>query len=308
VPLRHLLLLGAMLLAPVARATPVALYPVQGEGVTDQERADTAALLDMAVRALQADGAALEPRSPFILEPRCAYITAPCIARLAEGGLVLLAKLKRDDTTGLTVSVMLVDAVGRATRRFAFASDVSAPDLRPASRAIALAQADLSGGEPASAASTASAPSSPSPSPEPAAAATPEAVSTAPFASSTPAPERVPESALSPDEPLGARPSTPWTRSAGLWTAAGGAGLLLAGTVVGLLGRNLNDDLTERYQSSKLTNADRTLYDRLDTYEWAANALLIGGGVALATGTTFLVISLDLGPRNGGLLRVEGRF
>jgi hypothetical protein len=129
-----------------ARAgVPVALYPVQAEGLTEGERSEVQAVVESALVAADRRGV-LEPRSPLVTPANCkAPITVGCVATLAKGGVVLYAKAKRRGAQ-ILVTVLFVDAVGRKTRAAAFPIDLFIQNLRPANDAIATIEAELASG------------------------------------------------------------------------------------------------------------------------------------------------------------------
>jgi hypothetical protein len=318
-----------------AAAVPVALYPVQAEGLTDGERSEVQAVVESALLAADRRGV-LEPRTPLLLPGSCkAPITVGCVAMQAKGGVVLYAKAKRRGAQ-ILVTVLFVDGTGRKTRAAAFPVDLFIQNLRPANDAIATVEAELAAG----------ALEDPTPPPAPVRppAERPKAAERTPAVSPPPAPvviAPVPEPAAPPPEPSPSEAvaSTPidltplpkaepartarlpqrtpereadaakspgdWKRSAGRWCIGSGAAMLVAGAVVGITGKRLSDTLSDRYAMGALRPGDGRLYDRVDRYALVANGLLAVGGVTTATGLGLLVFAPS---GNGASVAVAGSF
>lgn len=141
-----MLALIALALPFAGRAgVPVALYPVQSEGLTEAERAEVQAVVSSALQGADRRGV-LEPRSPLVVSGGCKPpITVGCVATLAKGGVVLYAKARRRGAA-INVTILFVDATGRRTRAVAFPVDPFIQNLRPANDAIATIEADLAAG------------------------------------------------------------------------------------------------------------------------------------------------------------------
>jgi len=138
-------LAAAALPLAVTAAVPVALYPVQSEGLTDGERSEVQAVVESALATADRRGV-LEPRSPLVTPAPCRPpITVGCVATQAKGGVILYAKAKRRGAQ-ILVTVLFVDAVGRKTRAAAFPVDLFIQNLRPANDAIATIEAELASG------------------------------------------------------------------------------------------------------------------------------------------------------------------
>ncbi len=150
-----------------AAALPVALYPVRGEGLTISEVADVQGLV---ASALYGAGhrESLRPREPIVLPKTCGAVPADaCLAGLAKGGVVLVARAKKLPETVLLV-LSMVDARGRRTKAVGLGVNLVVQDPRPIDRAIAALEFELEklgGAAPEVAASLA--PEAPAPSPRP---------------------------------------------------------------------------------------------------------------------------------------------
>lgn len=329
-------LLAALTLPLAARAgVPVGLYPLQGEGLTDAERAEVQSVVEAALQSAERRGV-LEPRSPLLVPGNCkAPITVGCVATAAKGGVVLYAKAKRRGAA-ISVTVLFVDATGRKTRAVAFPVDLFIQNLRPATDAIATIEAELAAGNleeslppPPPAVAKPAEPERPAPSarpapaepparaetPAPAPKAEPPAPVAEPPVSSAPIdltprpkaePPRTAKRAAPPVlPPAPEAPSGDWRKGAGTWLTGGGVAMLVGGAVVGLTGKRLSDALSDRYARGELTPDDARLYDRVRLYERVANGLFIAGGVCLASGLTLQAMV----PAGGGAsVALRGSF
>jgi hypothetical protein len=90
----------------------------------------------------------------------------------------------------------------------------------------------------------------------------------------------------------------------------GGAALLAGGAVLAVLGRNLSQELEDKYRGAGLSRSDAAAYDRLDLYNLAGTTMLVAGGVGFVSGLTLWSLAPDVGPTRGGGLRlgVTGSF
>jgi hypothetical protein len=279
--LMPLLLLGGALLAPGERARrlPVAIYPLASEGLRP-EQADLIALLEAGLRRR----AARAPPGPR-LPPSCGPTPADaCLAGLADGGAVLLARASRRGAE-VQVTAVLVDARGRRTRAATFALNLAVQSTRPVGLALEVLEFELL--EP--------------PPPQGVAAAAPPRAIAAPAPSATPAPALGLERA--------GPAATVWRREAGQWTTAGGLVLLCGGGAAAWLGARLTKDLDARYQGGLLRPEDAADYRRVERYGAAATTLLVAGGVLTATGLTLWALAPEVTPvRGGAAFGVKGRF
>jgi hypothetical protein len=339
--LAHLGLLIAALALPAAAvaAVPVALYPVQVDGLTDGERSEVQSVVESALAAADRRGV-LETRTPLVLPATCKPpITVGCVATQAKGGVVLYAKAKRRGAQ-ILVTILFVDGVGRRTRAAAFPLDLFIQNLRPAAEAIATLEGELAAGAledptppPAPRAPAAERPKAavadqrpePSPQPAPAPPQAPAVAEPLPAAEPAPAPSARPSAPIDltpvpraePPRPphVAARPPEKevaagrsggdWRRTAGSWFTGSGLAMLAAGAVVGLTGKRLADELDNRYANRALRPGDGALYDRVDRYALIANALFVAGGVTTAAGLTLHAIA----PAGGGAgVAVAGSF
>lgn len=310
-----------LVLAPaIARATvPVSIYPLEAQGLSETEQSDLQAVIESAVRTGERRGA-LKLRTPALLPASCRIPpTDACLATLAKDGVVLVAKA-RQKSTAIAVTLAFVDAQGRRTRAVAFAFDAFLQDLRPAVQAVAMAEAELDvekasaflGQEPKErapdrvtataerppppAAAASEAASAPPPTPESATAAPSRPLVAEARPNLAPAEPTPLARSIEPEERAPEPVAGSWKRPVGKWASLAGVVLLAGGTTAGLLGKKLNSDLTSKYNSSSLTPADASSYDRLATYELLANGLLIAGGVVTAGGLTLWAIA----PSEGG--------
>jgi hypothetical protein len=104
-------------------------------------------------------------------------------------------------------------------------------------------------------------------------------------------------------------PARTWHLPAAKWTSIVGVALVSLGAGVGYLDKRLSDDLAAANQKNTLTPADRTRYDRVKTYNLAANALFAVGGAGLVTGGVFWMIAPNLdSDRRAPRLELQGRF
>ncbi len=280
------LLVGGALPAPgeARAALPVAIYPLASEGLRPEEQADLIALLeaglrDAARRAVLRQG----PRLP----PSCGATPADaCLAGLADGGAVLLARASRRGAE-VQVTAALVDARGRRTRAATFSLNLAVQSTRPVGLALEALEFELL--EP--------------PPPQGVAAAAPARANTA----LAPAPSASLAPALALER---AGPAAPdWRREAGQWTTAGGLVLLCGGGAAAWLGARLTKDLDARYQGGLLRPEDAADYRRVERYGAAATTLLVAGGVLTATGLTLWALAPEVTPvRGGAAIGVKGRF
>lgn len=306
------------LLAPgVARAAiPVAVYPPRGTGVSEDTIADVQSLIESALRARVRRGV-LVPATPLVLRASCSEPAQDaCLGRLAGKGLVLHARVRSSGNV-LVVTLALVDAEGKSTRPAAFGVDQAIMSSLSAQQALATLEALVE----ESAASGSVVSSAPRPKraeggqPHPSARAddspAPAIAAPAPKAA-TPDLRAAPSAAPRPEyamrEPEA--PRTPWQARAGKWSALGGLVLLAAGGAVGYLDKRLSDDLTASSQKNALTAADRSRYDRVKTYNLAANVLFAAGGAAVGTGLVLWAMAPagDAGRWSPPHLGVQGGF
>ena len=276
-----LLLVSALALATTARAgVPVALYPVQGEGLSSQEAADLQDLVLAGLRSAERRDL-FKPRPQPVLAPSCgARPSDPCLAKLAGDGAVLIAKA-REKQGAWTVTLALLNAQGRKTRAMAFPADLEIQDLRGVNDAMEmleyewerLATADRLA-PPPSATATATATGS--------ATGTATGSGAALDVTARPPPARRPD------------PGSPWQETAGTWCTVGGTAMVVGGVIAGLYGKRLSASLEKKYGEGTLRPSDAASYDTVKTSSLVANTLLIGGGLVAVTGLTFWAIAPDV--------------
>ncbi|HEY6098944.1 MAG TPA: hypothetical protein VIW03_05915, partial [Anaeromyxobacter sp.] len=287
-------------------ATSVAVYPPKGAGVSEDALADVQSVLESALRSGARRGV-LVPATPLVLPASCPEPAQDaCLAKLAGAGRVLHARVKTAGSA-LAVLIALVDADGRRSKSVGFGLDTMIMSSLPAQQALAALETLVEERAPATVATA-----------TPAATPTPTATTTG-TATTTPPPSQpdlrapVPpdrRSRLAMRDPEPPR-AAPWQARAGKWTALGGLGLLALGGVVGYLDQRLSDDLTKANATNQLTASDRSRYDRVKTYNLAANVLFATGGAAVATGLVLWAVAPE--PDSGGRrppprLGVQGRF
>ena len=84
--------------------------------------------------------------------------------------------------------------------------------------------------------------------------------------------------------------------------------MLAAGVTFALLDQQAAKDLDSRFHANTLTTADAAKYRTVATYNVLAPALLIGGGVVMATGLVLWGTAPSAHPTRGVDLGVQGRF
>jgi hypothetical protein len=299
--------LAACLLPAGGRAAiPVAIYPPRGVGVSAESLFDVQSVLESALRAAAGRGVFV-PASPTTLQATCPTpVAAGCLARLAGDGGVLFTSVRRVEGM-LSVTVLLVDAAGTLSKGGTFLRDPTIQGGAPAQQVLAtleklVLERRVSRATPTSTPAPTSTPP-PTPTPAPLSTSTPDL-----HASPAPAALRRAGSMRDPTSPA----RSPWQLQTAKWTAVGGLGLLALGGGVGYLDKRLSDDLTRDHQRNALTPSDRARYDRVRTYNLAANALLIAGGAALVTAGVFWVAAPEpadpRGHRNPARFGVQGGF
>jgi hypothetical protein len=255
---------------------PVALYPVQGEGLGSQEAVDLQDLVLAGLRAAERRDL-FKPRAQPLLAPSCgAKPSDACLAKLAGDGAVLIAKA-RNRQGAWTVTLALLNAQGRKTRAMAFPANLEIQDLRGVNEAMEMLEYEWD--RLATAGRLA---------PPPPETATTTSTATPPGAGAALAVTASPPPASRPE------PTDPWQETAGTWCVAGGAVMVAGGVIAGLYGKRLSASLEKKYLDGNLTPADASAYDRVQTSSLVANTLLIGGGLVAATGLTFWAIAPDV--------------
>lgn len=194
-------------------------------------------------------------------------VTQACLLKAAKGDAVLRVRTQRTGNE-LTIWISLLEGVGRMTAPVSFKLGAGFESSAPVQAALERLEAIAR--------------------PPPSADALLGAPSATTIAAATYEVSGTEDAAIA---------RTDWPAIGG-WGAVGGLALLVGGVVVGVLGRNLNDDLTARHMSNSLIPADRANYDRLGTYNVLANTLFVSGGLVTATGL-YLWGSADSGARVG---------
>jgi hypothetical protein len=293
----------------------MALYPPSTGALTKDEAADVEAVLISGLNQA-ARSNTITVRNPPLLKATCGRTPSDeCLAGLAEGGAVLVARARRDGVH-VMVTFALVNGQGRRTRSSAFLTTLSVQDARPCAQAIWLLEDELS---------------------RPGALAPPTIArgrGETPATRGRPAPGKVPVEApvrsarapgppppppdLTPAAPAAPRPAAPapsgggWStgRLAGAWTAGGGLAVAAAGAAATFRAQGLDRDLTTRFRAGTLTPADAPTYGSVRRWNRAASVLLVAGGVIAAGGATLYFLSPTLEPLAGGgvSLGVAGRF
>jgi hypothetical protein len=268
---------------------------------------DARMLLDDAISAALARANRLAP-GPVPIESRCAAPPAPaCVAKLAGDGLVLVA-VAREQNGILVFTLSAVDAAARVHGPVRVGIDPMARDAAPLARGLRdldrRAAAGLAAAVRPTAATAATATAAPTAPPAPPAApppsAAPSLAAAPPKAPPTPRPP-----AYQPDAPV---PGA-WKEPTGKALTAAGAALVATGTVLAVLGRSLGQELEDKYRQGALTPADADAYARLDLYNVAGTAMVIGGGVSFLTGITLWAMAPEVAPTQGGFrLALSGRF
>jgi hypothetical protein len=207
------------------------------------------------------------------------------------------------------VTASLVDGKGVRTREVRFLIDLVIQNLRPVGESIRELEVEIGPNglvareeQPAIARPAPPAAKPPpslavAPPPEPAKAAPPPAAAAA---AAKVAPARVAIEAPPPAPALWKRKTGPWLTGIGVALAAGGA-------AVGLLNRDLANDLDGRYANKQVTAEDRAAYDRVRTYNVVSTTLFAAGGVAIAAGT-WIWISAPVAPGEPAAIGAGGRF
>ena len=261
---------------------PAVIYPVQGDGIERDLRADVQALLHAALLRTARSGG-LKPANPPFAQNACgaaATASKECLARVAGSGVVLTAIVGRSGPM-LAVLVRAVDGRGRSFGPVRASVD---PTIQNA-EVLALALANLE----EIAASAASAEAR-------------KAAGAAGPAPATSLPAHV-RSAPAPG------PKRAWMRPAGKWATLGGIALLGGAGIVAAMNKSLSEDLDEKYTGGGLTHDDLSSYDKVDTYNALTTGLLVAGGVATVTGVALWAMAPDGPPGHGGMrLGVSGRF
>lgn len=282
---RAALVAAAALFASAAQAQAVAvrLYPVDGGKLTPEQAADAQALLEAALQRAAARFVALAPADPLVTRAACGrHNPGPaCLARLAEGGVLLYAGV-RDRGTEIVFTLAAVDGSGRVYGPVRGQTDAFVQNAVPIGDAIAELDRRVSGRGTTSDEL--------------------RAANTAALLTDLPPPRRV---ALSYKD--SARP--PWQRGTGKALTAGGLLLAGAGVLVGVLDQRLSADLDRKYREGRLTGADAASYRTVDRYNLTANALFVAGGLAAATGITLWSVAPAVAPERGGAtIRLSGNF
>lgn len=296
--------------AAAGAATPMALYPPNTDALTRDEAADVEAVL-LSGLGQAARSNTITVRDPPLLRASCGRSPSDeCLAGLAAGGAVLVARARRDGVH-VVVTFALVDGQGRRTRSSTFLTTLSVQDARPCAQAIWLLEDELS--RPSALAPP---PARGRPTPATAAQAPrrpprPEDGTPVPPPDLTPAAPATP-SAATPAAPRPAAPGGRWStgRLAGAWIAGGGLAVVAAGALAGYRAQGLDRDLTDRFQAGTLTPADGPVYRSVQRWNLTGNVLLIAGGVVTAGGATLFFLSPSVEPLAGGGVSVglAGRF
>jgi hypothetical protein len=113
-----LALLAAAAAAPAcARATSIALYPLEGVGVGRRMLSRLHRLLIDGAWQLADQGERFEPREPMLVPGACGSARAAkleCLGRLAAGGVLIVGDAERQGNSAI-VTLRLVDGRGRVS-------------------------------------------------------------------------------------------------------------------------------------------------------------------------------------------------
>ena len=273
-------LVAAVAPARASASTPAALYPVQTEKLTRDEAADVQAILESALRLANRRDV-ISARQPAILRSTCGIPPADaCLASMARGGVVLHARAMRRGEV-VIVTIAFVDGEGRRTRSVSFGLDLTIQNVRPADQAISTLEYELR--------DLANAPPP------------------ADMVKADPLPPPARASAAATKITAQGRSSSRAT--AGKWLTGGGVAVVAGGIAFGVLARQANASLTDKYASGSLGPADASSYSKVKRYNTIANSLLVVGGVMTATGFYYWMVAPDVQPVRGGVtLGLAGQF
>jgi hypothetical protein len=122
----------------LAGATPVALYPLDGRGLSREAVSHLQKLVVRAAFQVSDDEEAFEPREPMLVQARCGAAGAAreaCLARAAEGGALVFGTAEREGDDAI-VTLRLIDANGRVSRPAWFRQNLGILGTGPAAQAV----------------------------------------------------------------------------------------------------------------------------------------------------------------------------
>jgi hypothetical protein len=286
---------AALLLVPLASGTAHAqvgprrlvVYPlVAGRSAAASDMADAASLVEPALRRVAQRSEEVVLADPLFARGACgpgATAALPCLAGLAEGGLLLRVTVQRAQTL-LVVQLEAVDARARGYGPVTVSVDAYAQSAEPIVRGVLILvdQVVTSGRKPDLRAGV--------PLPPPPPSTTPAARAPAPLAAAErPAPAAAPGA---------------WMRTAGPWLTGIGAAALAGGLALSVANRSLSNELDRKYQAGTLTPSDLDAYRRVRRNDTATQVLFAAGGTLTLSGVAIWTAA----PSRGAAAGVAGRF
>jgi len=279
-----------------ARAIPVTILPFEGPPELAEKRRQE--VENLFVRALRSDAAArhgFEPADPVVAEFACrAPIKPQCLRKVVETTPLVLTGALKDEAPRVVVSLRFHDSTG-SSPPMRLELDPRRADL-PALVTVLARTFDEWEGHGARARQ-----------PRPKRI---DAIDAPTRTDVTPAPEASPASAGMSANALASPIPVDSSLPRGAWITATGGGLLLLGSIAGLVDRAVAEDLSARNATARLTPDDKAGFAAVRVLNVVASVLLVSGGLTAGTVLCFwTTIDAPPDPRRPTVrVGVGGRF